>query len=174
MPRFQDIPQFTRSGNYEVDVSWEMLENQLKSWDNPESGEKLDMDPDFQRGHVWTEEQQIRYIEFVLRGGYSGNVIYWNNPTWFRGFDQPTVLVDGKQRLNAVLRFLRNEIKAFGHYRKEYTDRIDIIRVRFRFVVNDLRTRKEVLQWYLDLNAGGTVHTTDELDKVRNLLKKCK
>lgn len=170
MPRFRDIPQFTKDGNYRVDVSWEYLEEQLKHWHNPEAGEVLDMNPDFQRGHVWTEEQQIKYIEFMLRGGVSGNLIYWNNPSWHKGFNQPTVLVDGKQRLNAVLRFMRNEIKAFGYYRKEYTDRTDIIRHRLTFVVNDLKTRKEVLQWYLDLNTGGTIHTNDEIEKVKKLL----
>jgi hypothetical protein len=170
MPKFRNIPQFTRDGNYRVDVSWEYLEEQLRQWHHPEAGETLDMDPDFQRGHVWTEEQQIRYCEFVLRGGVGGNVIYWNNPSWGKGYDQPTQLVDGKQRITAVLRFLRNEIPVFGYFRRDYTDRTDIIRTRFTFVVNDLKTRREVLQWYLDLNTGGTIHTSDEIEKVQRLL----
>lgn len=171
MPRFRDIPQFTRDGNYRVDVSWEYLEEQLKSWNNPEHGEVLEMVPDFQRGHVWTEEQQIRYIEFQLRGGNSGRTIYWNNPSWNRNWNKPTQLVDGLQRLTAVLRFLRNEIPAFGHFRREYTDKTDIIRNRFEFVVNDLQTRAEVLQWYIDLNTGGAIHTSEEIEKVRTLLE---
>ena len=129
------------------------------------------MNPDFQRGHVWTRAQQIAFCEFQLRGGNSGRTIYWNNPSWNRGFDKPTVLVDGKQRLTAVLAFLNNEIPVFAHYRKEYTDRTDMIRVRFEFIVNDLQTRREVLQWYLDLNTGGTIHTSEEIEKVKKLLK---
>ena len=61
----------------------------------------------------------------------------------------------------------------FGYYRKDYTDRTDMIRVRFEFIVNNLQTRREVLQWYLDLNTGGTVHTSEEIKKVKNLLKNC-
>jgi hypothetical protein len=38
--------------------------------------------------------------------------------------------------------------------------------------VNELKTRREVLQWYLDLNAGGVVHTTKEIERVRELLAK--
>lgn len=172
MPKFADIPQFTREGNYHFTVSWAYLERTLASWNNPEDGEYVDMDPDFQREHVWTEAQQIAYCEYILRGGISGKTIYWNNPSWMRGFNQPTVLVDGKQRITAVLRFLRNEIPVFGHFRKEYEDKLDVTRHTFDFVINDLKTRKEVLQWYLDLNTGGTIHTNEEIEKVKRLLKK--
>ena len=40
----------------------------------------------------------------------------------------------------------------------------------FRWHVNDLSTYSEVLQWYLDLNSGGTVHTEEELNRVQQLL----
>ena len=29
----------------------------------------LQFNPDFQRGHVWTEGQQIAFMEFLLKGG---------------------------------------------------------------------------------------------------------
>ena len=34
-----------------------------------------------------------------------------------------------------------------------------------------VKTREEVLSWYLDLNSGGTVHTEEELTKVRGLIE---
>jgi hypothetical protein len=165
-PRFQDIPQFTRSGNYQVDSHWQYIHN----WLGMESEIVFDRDPDFQRAHVWTEEQQIRYIEFVLRGGKSSTDIYWNCDSWGRGYNTPVVLVDGKQRVRAVERFIDSEIKIFGFYYKEFTDKLPL-HARFRMHVNDLPTRAEVLQWYLDLNEGGVVHTDEELTKVKKLLK---
>jgi hypothetical protein len=36
--------------------------------------------------------------------------------------------------------------------------------------VNNLKTEKEVLQWYIDMNAGGTPHTTEEIDRVKKLI----
>ena len=36
--------------------------------------------------------------------------------------------------------------------------------------VNDLKTEREVLQWYVDMNAGGTPHTTEEIDRVKKLI----
>lgn len=79
--RFRDIPQFISGGSYQVDVQMEYL---IKWIDEMIQNEGLQLCPDFQRGHVWTEEQQIKYIEFVLRGGKSGKVIYLNNPSWHR------------------------------------------------------------------------------------------
>ena len=168
--RFQDIPQFTRWGSYHVDVDWSYLERNLSRWDEDYG---VELDPDFQRAHVWSETQQIRYIEFCLRGGKSGREIYWNCPT-FGGSHEThlIVLVDGKQRLNAVLRFMRNEIPVFGSLRNEYTDSPRLQHGRFSFNVNDLMTRAEVLQWYIDLNDGGVAHTSEEIKKVKALLAK--
>lgn len=170
--RFRDIPPFVDSGSYAVDVTWDYLENHL---DRLNEFHLLDLDPDFQRAHVWTEEKQIHYVEFVLRGGRSSRDIFLNCASWNgrNGWkeEQPIELVDGKQRLEAVRRFLRDEIPAFGSLRSEYTDKIRISGPSLRFHINDLQTRREVLQWYLDLNSGGVVHTSEEIEKVKAILK---
>lgn len=171
MARFRDIPQFTEDANYSVHVSWVHLEKSLADMAGPQS--QIDTDPDFQRAHVWTEEQQIRFVEFKLRGGKGSDEIRWNHPNWMTG--DLTVgtleLVDGKQRLQAVRRFMGDEIPAFGHRLSEYEDEPHILRCRFVFMVNSLKTRAEVIQWYLDINTGGVVHTDDEISRVRALLE---
>lgn len=70
---FADIPQFTGVPNYRVAVPWRSLERSLGDYN-------VDLDPDFQRGHVWTPEQQSAYIEFRLRGGMTGHEVFMNNP----------------------------------------------------------------------------------------------
>lgn len=167
--RFRDIPQLTPWGPYAVDVSWSHLEDYIA---HQEKDCAFDRDPDFQRGHVWTRLQQIAFVEFQLRGGRSGRDILTNCPGWQHGETGQMVLVDGKQRLTAVLGFLRNEIPAFGHLRREYTDKLPFINYGFKWHVNDLATREQVLTWYLELNAGGTPHTDEELLRVRALLAK--
>ena len=167
--RFQDIPKFTRNAGYHVTVSWRYLESHIKEAQQWGSA-ILDLDPDFQRAHVWTEQQQIRYIEYILRGGMSSRAIYLNCAGWGYSYEGPYVLVDGKQRLQAVRRFLANEIPAFGARIDEYTDKLHMD-YSFDWYINDLATRAEVLQWYLDLNSGGVVHTSDELAKVKTLLE---
>lgn len=169
--KFTEVPQLTAVGSYQVNMPLRYLKERIEEW-IAEDG--LELNPDFQRGHVWTEEQQVKYIEFLLRGGKSSRVIYFNNPYWmsmapkdgYREF----VCVDGLQRLTACFRFLNNEIPAFGLLYNLFEDKIPFD-IDLLVNVNNLKTRKEVLQWYLEMNSGGTVHSDEEIAKVRKMLE---
>lgn len=173
-----DISKFICPPNYNVCIDWRFLEEQLKGYDD--RGVKgslgLDLNPDFQRGHVWTEDKQIAYVEFCLRDGQSSREILFNHPNWQSSYKGQMVLIDGKQRLEAVRKFLRNELPIFGNnFLNNFDDPKRLLKMNgayFIFRVNNLKTRKEVLTWYLQLNSGGVVHTKEELDRVRSLLEK--
>lgn len=167
--RFQDIKQLTRGANYQVDVPWKLLESQLTEYN---MGNVLELDPEFQRAHVWTEKQQMRYVEFILRGGQSSKSLYWNQADFNGAGKAPMFLVDGKQRLEAVRKFLRGDLQIFGGARlSDFEDRLPH-QASFRFHVNELPTYRNVLEWYIDLNAGGIAHTEDEIERVRELVWK--
>ena len=169
--RFKDIPQFTREGNYQVDMDIRRIPEWIV---NEQKEMNLQLNPKFQRGHVWTEDQQIAWLEFFLKGGKSGNVVYFNCPSWHYSVKERDyneyVCVDGLQRLTAICRFVNNEIKLFGSYFREYEDPRIVSRYTLKVNVNDLKTEKEVLQWYVDMNAGGTPHTTEEIERVKKLI----
>lgn len=173
--RFKDIPQFTSSGSYQVNYP---LTSLVKYIEEEVSDMGLQLNPEFQRGHVWTEEQQIAWIEYHLRGGKSGNTIYLNNPFWNsvnkpkQGEYSDYVCVDGLQRITAAQRFIHNEIKIFGSYFDEYEDKLRLINDNTLILnVNDLKSEKEVLQWYVDMNAGGTPHTSEEIERVKRMIE---
>ena len=165
---FSQIPRFIE-GHDTVDIPLHRVKDQL---DEYQKYYGLDIDPDFQRAHVWTREQQIAFVEHVLRGGRN-TVIRWNCPAWTYGTKSktPMQLVDGKQRLNAVLAFTSNLIPAFGTMYWKYTGKLEIT-TGLRFMTNSLQTRAEVLQWYLEINRGNVAHTQEELEKVETLLEK--
>lgn len=171
--RFRDIPKFTDIGRYHVDYP---IHHLIRFLDEEIETQGLQMNPEFQRGHVWTEKQQIAYMEFLLRGGRSGRDIYFNNPSWHHsvkpGAYNDYVCVDGLQRVTAIRRFVQSEIPVFGSYYHEFEDSPRIIQDTIRVHINDLQSYKEVLTWYLEMNEGGTPHTKAEIDKVKNLLKK--
>jgi len=165
--KFSDIKQFTIFGNYSINVSWRYMGQWLKEQIDEL---KLDINPDFQRAHVWSEAQQIAYIEFCLRGGRGSNTILFNCCGWNQDFKGPFVLVDGKQRLEAVRKFLNDELIIFDKYK--FSDFEDVLyNTGFIVVVNNLKSIKDVLIWYLELNSGGVVHTKEELQKVKDMLK---
>lgn len=172
--RFKDIPQFTSDGCYQVNYP---LVSLVKYIEEEVETMGLQLNPGFQRGHVWTEEQQIAWIEYHLRGGKSGNTIYLNHPFW-RSIREPYateyrdyVCVDGLQRITAAQRFVHNEIKVFGSYFNEFEDSMRTLQQTMILNVNDLKTEKEVLQWYVDMNAGGTPHTNEEIDRVKRMIE---
>ena len=165
--KFTDIPKLTRSPPYHVDITLDYL----KSWITEHEEEfNLQLNPDFQRGHVWTEEQQISYMQYLLRGGSSGREIYFNMPGWMGDFNGEFVCVDGLQRLTACLAFIDNKVPVFGAYISEFEDRLRMSNVNLSVHVNNLKTKREVLIWYIEMNESGTIHTKDELDRVRKML----
>jgi len=167
--KFSDIPRLTKSAPYCVTQPWSSLVERV---DNYCKEDGFDVDPDFQRGYVWSEAQKTRYVEFMLRGGTSASNIYTNHPGWMKDWKGPYQLVDGKQRLQAALGFMRGKVRAFGLFNHQYEDVLRFSGPHFNWHVNDLQTRAEVLQWYLEMNSGGTVHTQEELEKVRALIAK--
>lgn len=168
---FKDIPQFPKH-HYAVDVSWDYLEDHIAHEQAERYGAQLDLEPDFQRAHVWTKNQQKDYIEYSLQGGEVGRNIVFNCAGWGEDYRGPYVIVDGKQRLEAVRAFLRGEVKAFGLRFGEFTGRLSLTGPSFSWRVCALESRKELLELYLSINAGGTPHTNAELEKVRAMLKK--
>lgn len=180
MIKYSEIKKLMDRSNYETNVAFKFIEMTLKEF---EEDYGLELNPDFQRGNVWTEQQQISYVEFILRGGKSANVIYFNCPdfsmgscTKIKNADKlPMQCLDGLQRLTAIRKFLRNDLPIFnGNYLNDFEDKDVILRMHpIRFNVNNIQTKKEIIQWYLDYNDGGTVHSKEELDRVRKLLKEC-
>jgi hypothetical protein len=168
---FQSIPRFTRNPSYRVNVEWKYIPETLQRWQDRNDEFPLDLDPDFQRAHVWTPEQQTAFIEYCLKGGRSGRDIYFNCVGWQNKYDGPFVIVDGKQRLHAVLQFLDSKVPILGgYYFKDIEGVLPSHEAELVFHVNDLPTRKDVLQWYLELNTGGTPHTAEEISKAKALL----
>ena len=182
----KDIPQYCQDGHYQVNTCLDFFEDNIQRYIN-EYG--LILNPDFQRGHVWTPAQQISFVEYFLKGGRSGRTLYFNHPFWMHwkekykpGEYNDFVVVDGLQRITALLAFVRGELPAFGLYVptqnnpnhvKCFEGKLQSLYCNSNLLVNinNLPTRAKVLEWYLQMNSGGTPHTEAELQKVRELLR---
>ncbi|MDF7815295.1 DUF262 domain-containing protein [Hymenobacter sp. YC55] len=175
--KFSDIPQRIGGGAYQCNMPLEDLDGWLTRREQ-DSYYLLQLNPDFQRGHVWTKAQQSAYLEYFLTGGKSGLTIYFNKPSWQAATNEPRaydefVCVDGLQRLSALRGFMRGEVAAFGQLLADFGQPIRQARnsESLVFNINNLQTRAEVLTWYLQMNAGGTPHTSTEIARVQQLLE---
>lgn len=120
---FRNIPDFAREGSYEINTPLDDLQETIDHYKDMDGVTgNLNLFPDFQRGHIWSVEQQIAYVEFFLKGGMTGRVICFNCPNWGHfskipdGQYKDFVIVDGLQRLTALLKFSNGNLPAFGYY----------------------------------------------------------
>jgi hypothetical protein len=142
-----------------------------------------DLNPDYQRDNVWTLRQKELFVGsfleeclippvYVQRYESEKNYPEGGRDGWL---DLPCEIIDGKQRIQALLDWLDGKIEA------EVTcgdricysdlDAVDRRRLPFLKVVYLDIPRSARLEFYLRINRGGTVHTEAEIQKVRNLLK---
>jgi len=174
------------------DLTWEQIRNYvlgLPQYDEQPSGVELpwDLNPPYQRDSVWTVQQQEDFIGHCLGGGIRPMIYVqqWdlgspNLPPGVNSIcDTRNEVVDGKQRIEAMLAFIRGDIASntwhdgkVHRYRWEDLSRGERgmggpTREKIGFMDCSLEQR---VNWYLRINGGGTPHTSDDLEKARALL----
>lgn len=176
-----------RQATYRVNMSLARIESGIEdlAGDAKIMGGELQLCPDFQRGHVWDEDKQVAYVENLFRGTAPTlirmNCAGWNGKTGTDGDLNPAdvVCIDGLQRLTALRRFMKDEFKVFGQYLASEMkgtpfDPNRMTSWTIELEVFDIASRAELLQFYIDINRGGVVHSDEEIERVRGLLAQVK
>jgi hypothetical protein len=145
--------------NSEVCIGLDYVKSQL-------AHDETDMSPPYQRGSVWTPEQQRLFMGHLLQGGEVLPLVFNRVPD-----SGKAEVLDGKQRLEAMLAWLDGKVEAMlddGRYvhishlimGKRYPMGLGRISVRFRYINLPFEARKK---FYWRLNSGGTIHTKQQL-----------
>jgi|TARA_Y100001934_G_scaffold283268_1_gene401675 hypothetical protein len=170
-----------RTANYQADYNWDILETSIAKLGAAYGG--LELNPDFQRGHVWAPSQQQHFIENCLRGvvGSDGFLIQFNCPDWSELLNVETDLpaglqcVDGLQRYTAVTEFIKGNVKPFGLTADVLKNtQFSPKRFHMKVAIHSFTRRADLLEHYLSINAGGTPHSANEIERVRGLLELAK
>lgn len=169
--KFKDIPQFPHS-YYRVNVEIKYLKEHLEHWDRPDMGSPLIMNPEWQRGHVWTLEQKISYMEYFLKGGTTGRDVYFNCSSFQGEYNTPIYCVDGLQRLTTAIEFMDNKIPIFGgHFLSDFEDKINRVNnICFNINVLKVNNKAELLKVYIDMNSGGSPHNPTEIARIEKMM----
>jgi hypothetical protein len=75
------------------------------------SGGELFLDAQYQREYVWGKEQQQALMQSIFNGVPLGGIAVVINPD---SVEQYCEVVDGKQRLTTILKFVNNEFAYIG------------------------------------------------------------
>lgn len=168
---------------YTVDIRWDYLEWHIER----ETEIGLDLDPDFQRGRVWTREQQIAYVDHILCGGGTAKELFFVQ-IGKNTFDLDEnckanryAILDGLQRITAVRAFMRGEFRALhdvepdGFAWSDFEPNAQrLMDLRFKWSIICVPDEASVLSLYLRFNRGGTVHSREELARVEAMLARVK
>ena len=148
----------------EVCVSLDDVPDQL-------AHDNTDMQPPYQRGSVWTVDQQEAFMGHLLQGGEVLPIVFHRVPE----SGQAEVL-DGKQRLEAMLAWLGGKVAArLDDGRRVFigdlptrtrpsgeTCVVGLMRVTVRFRYVNLPWDQRV-RFSVRLNSAGTPHTQEQL-----------
>ena len=144
--------------------------------------EGWDLNPDYQRGAVWTKKQQSQFVGFLLEGGQTPLIFLQfyqkqdNAPLGTKYWELQSEVIDGQQRLRAILDWMDGKIPAELTNEREIwwkdLNECDINSLPTVKVAQLDIPRAERLRFYIRLNRGGTYHSDSEIQKVRDLLAK--
>ena len=177
--RIRDIVNPLKTAKWQADYRWDRLERSLERMGIDYGG--LELCPDYQRGHVWTRDQQVAFIEACLRGIVStaGLYLQFNCASWSESgedSDLPPGLqcIDGLQRYTAITEFCKGNVKPFGLSLEDLAETAySPKKFHIKIAVHDFVKRSDLLKSYLSLNSGGTQHSASEIERVRGLLSEC-
>ena len=122
-------------------MKWESYSHPISDIRDWNKNNRLELQPDFQRHEVWTKAAQIMLIDTIIRGipipkVYIKSVMIEGNT--YR------VVIDGQQRLTAILKFVQDQLPLKRPYSGEYQDMV------FSQLPPDVQN--EILRYKIDIH----------------------
>jgi hypothetical protein len=137
----------------------------------------IDMTPDYQRDYVWEQDDKELLIDSIFNNIDIGKfaLIHLDYLTYVER-EQSYEVLDGKQRINAIVEFYENRFAYKGKFYNDlsWTDR----RVFKNHTVSigevEDCDKKSVLKYFLMLNRGGKIMDQLHLKKVEEMYEQLK
>jgi len=127
--------------------------------------------PKFQRdNNKWSKEMQVAFIENVVEGYRPTITLFTFDSIYSKISYSRCWILDGLQRLTAIIKFLNGELKAFGRTYEELKEFSPIkLTGYFEGYVRIYRFRSmpDVIDFYIDINKNIT-HSKEDIQKAKN------
>lgn len=134
----------------------------------------VDFDPDYQRPLVWTLEDKQYLIESIFNNVDIGKFCFVRRPFAYEtdgSIRKLYEIVDGKQRLNALMEFFEGRFKFKGLYFREMHVFDQNHFENYPVSVGECEniSRAQILKYFLKLNVSGKPQDPNHLEFVRKL-----
>lgn len=134
----------------------------------------LNETPDYQRDLVWSDKDKELLIDSIFKGIEIGKFVFIYLD--YKGESSPMYeVLDGKQRLNAIIDFLEDRFSYKGFFFSQLQNEDRHYFTRYLVTVGESRgelTDKEKYEYFLRLNTRGVEQSQSHLDYVKKLLEK--
>lgn len=126
--------------------------------------------PDYQRGYVWSLKDKQRYIESVFESRDLGKLVFLEDPSLE---DNRVEILDGKQRLSAIMGYFESRFSFGGVFFHELSGRdrqqIESRSIQYALLNRHEMKKSDLLKLFLDINCAGVPQTEEHLIHVKKL-----
>ncbi len=135
----------------------------------------IDLDPDYQRGNIWTLDQKVNLIDSIFKNVDIGKFTIISRP-WGSNPNKAATpkmweMLDGKQRITAIIEFYTNRFKYKGKYfcDMHIRDKQHFKNYNISSGETEPLTDEQKYRYFLKLNTTGTPVDEAHIAKVRKL-----
>lgn len=130
----------------------------------------LDLDPDYQRGNVWTLAQKVALIDSIFKNIDIGKFTIIRR-RWKDDIDYLYEILDGKQRTIAISEFFEGRFTYQGMRYQDLhpSDQNHFKNYAISYAEINPLTNEQKYRYFLKLNTSGQPHEEEHLNKVKEM-----
>lgn len=134
----------------------------------------IDLNPDYQRGNVWDENDKVKLIQSVFQNVDIGKFVFVHLP--YKDDSPSYEVLDGKQRILALAAFYESRLKFAGRYYNDLCIRdqnhFEHYHVSVAHIQNADVKLSDKYRYFLRLNVSGKPQDPNHIKMVERLYKK--
>jgi len=134
-----------------------------------EEKNKIDLNPPYQREHVWDLDDKVSLIKSIFDGNDIGMLAIVTNDTMDEYY---YTVLDGKQRITAIIEYVMDLYAVDGVYYSNLNrnDRrlFRNTRMNIGYVDSTEMTEEKIIKYFLKLNSSGRVMDKSHIEKIKN------
>lgn len=135
----------------------------------------VDMDPEYQRGYVWDDEDREYLIDSIFQNIDIGKFVFvhLDADEWMKR-NVSFEILDGKQRLNTLKMFYENRFPYKGKYFNDlsFADRRTFTEHNISYADVNSPDKNDIYRYFLKLNRSGRKMDKAHLDYVESLCER--
>jgi hypothetical protein len=131
---------------------------------------RLNMNPSYQRGYVWGDEDKVALIDSIFKNIDIGKFVVVTLP-YSESFLYE--ILDGKQRLRAIADFYENRFSYNGLFYNDLSrhEKYHFKNYPISYAQLDNLTNQQKLRYFLTLNRTGKVMSPEHLAKIEKMIE---